>query len=117
LASWLSNPSDGTSTVVQGLDTVPADQRPTDSQVNTVHLAWDLMVGRGTLLFLLSAWYWLCWIFRRDMPKSKLFLRIASCAGVAAIVCMEAGWVRAYAPRSWPPRWDSGWQPSPACGT
>ena len=27
------------------------------------------------------------------MPRSKLFLRIASCAGVAAIVCMEAGWV------------------------
>ena len=93
LASWLSDPTDGASTVIQGLDTVPADDRPTLSQVNTVHLAWDVMVGLGTLLFLLSAWYWLCWIFRKDMPKSKLFLRIASCAGVAAIVCMEAGWV------------------------
>ena len=41
----------------------------------------------------MSAWYGLCWVFRKDMPKSKLFLRIASCAGVAAIVCMEAGWV------------------------
>ena len=51
------------------------------------------MVGLGTLLFLLSAWYGMCWIFRRDMPQSKLFLRIASFAGVAAIVCMEAGWV------------------------
>ena len=58
LASWLSDPSDGTSTVIQGLDTVPADERPTISQVNTVHLAWDVMVGLGTLLFLLSAWYW-----------------------------------------------------------
>ena len=67
--------------------------RPTDhEEVNTVHLAWDVMVGLGTLLFLLSAWYGLCWLFRRDMPRSKLFLRIASCAGVAAIVCMEAGW-------------------------
>ncbi len=93
LASWLSDPTDGASTVIQGLDTVPADDRPTLSQVNTVHLAWDVMVGLGTLLFLLSAWYWLCWIFRKDMPRSKLFLRIASCAGVAAIVCMEAGWV------------------------
>ena len=93
LASWLSDPSDGTSTVVQGLDTVPADERPTISQVNTVHLAWDVMVGLGTLLFLLAAWYWLCWIFRRDMPKSRWFLRIATCAGVAAVICMEAGWV------------------------
>jgi cytochrome d ubiquinol oxidase subunit I len=93
LASWLSDPSEGTSTVIQGLDTVPADERPTTRQVNTVHLAWDVMVGLGTLLFLLSAWYGLCWLFRRDMPKSKLFLRFAACAGVAAIVTMEAGWV------------------------
>jgi cytochrome bd ubiquinol oxidase subunit I len=93
LASWLSDPNTGTSTVVQGLDTVPADERPTNSEVNTVHLAWDVMVGLGTLLFLLAAWYWLCWIFRRDMPKSRWFLRVASVAGVAAVVCMEAGWV------------------------
>ena len=51
------------------------------------------MVGLGTLLFLLALWYGLCWIFRRDMPQSKLFLRIASGAGVAAVVAMEAGWV------------------------
>ena len=93
LASWLSDPSDGSSTVIQGLDTVPADERPTTSQVNTVHLAWDVMVGLGTLLFLLSLWYWLSWIFRRDMPRSRWFLRVASTAGVAAVVCMEAGWV------------------------
>jgi cytochrome d ubiquinol oxidase subunit I len=93
LASWLSDPSTGTSTVVQGLDTVPADERPTISQVNTVHLAWDVMVGLGTLLFLLSVWYWLAWIFRRDMPKSRWFLRVASVAGVASVITMEAGWV------------------------
>jgi cytochrome d ubiquinol oxidase subunit I len=93
LASWLSDPSTGTSTVVQGLDEFPADERPTTRQVNTVHLAWDVMVGLGTLLFLLSAWYWVAWIFRRDMPRSKLFLRIASGAGVAAVLAMEAGWV------------------------
>ena len=93
LASWLSDPSTGTSTVVQGLDTVPADERPTISQVNTVHLAWDVMVGLGTLLFLLAVWYWVCWIFRRDMPKSRWFLRIAACAGVASVITMEAGWV------------------------
>jgi cytochrome d ubiquinol oxidase subunit I len=51
------------------------------------------MVGLGTMLFLLSAWYGLCWILRRDMPRSRLFLRIASVAGVASVVTMEAGWV------------------------
>ena len=92
LASWLSDPSTGTSTVVQGLDAFPADERPTTSEVNTVHLAWDMMVGLGTLLFLLSAWYGLAWLFRRDMPRSKLFLWAASGAGVAAVLAMEAGW-------------------------
>ena len=48
LASWLSDPSTGRATVVQGLDTVPADERPTNRQVNVVHLAWDIMVGVGT---------------------------------------------------------------------
>jgi cytochrome d ubiquinol oxidase subunit I len=93
LASWLSDPSTGTGTVVQGLDSFPADERPTTGEVNTVHLAWDVMVGLGTLLFLLSAWYWLAWIFRRDMPRSRLFLWVASGAGVAAVLAMEAGWV------------------------
>ena len=57
LASWLSDPSDGTATVVQGLDAVPASDRPTLRQVNIVHLAWDVMVGLGTLLFLVSLFY------------------------------------------------------------
>ena len=78
LASWLSDPCTGTSTVIQGLDTVPGRRSADHSQVNTVHLAWDIMIGLGTLLFLLSVWYGLCWLFRRDMPKSKWFLRVAS---------------------------------------
>ncbi|HTW15986.1 MAG TPA: cytochrome ubiquinol oxidase subunit I [Nocardioides sp.] len=93
LASWLSDPGTGRDTVVQGLDSVPADSRPTISEVNTVHLAWDVMVGLGTLLFLLSVWYAACWIFKRRMPRSRWFLRAASCAGVLAVVAMEAGWV------------------------
>ena len=74
LASWLSDPATGKATVVQGLDTVPADERPTIHEVNVVHLAWDIMVGLGTLLFLLTLWYWGSWIFRRDMPQSRWFL-------------------------------------------
>ncbi len=93
MASWLSDPSTGRATVIQGLDSFPEDERPTVRQVNVVHLAWDVMVGLGTLLFLLTLWYWATWIFRRDMPQSKLFLRIATTTGVLAVICMEAGWV------------------------
>jgi cytochrome d ubiquinol oxidase subunit I len=93
LASILSDPTTGTSTEVQGLDSTPASQRPTDAEVNVVHLSWDIMVGLGTLLFLLSLWYWAAWVFRRDMPRSRLFLWGAAAAGFLAVVTMEAGWV------------------------
>ena len=93
LASILSDPRTGTSTVVPGLNTVPASDEPTLAEVNTVHLAWDVMVGLGTLMCLLAGWYWACWIVRRDMPRSKLFLRLASAAGVVSVITLEAGWV------------------------
>lgn len=93
LASWLSDPSTGTATVVQGLNEFPADERPTTREVNIVHLAWDVMVGIGTLLFLLSVWYAVSWAFRRRMPASKLFLWAAASSGVLAVIAMEAGWV------------------------
>ncbi len=93
LASWLSDPSTGKATVVQGLNTVPQDQQPTVRQVNAVHLCWDIMVGVGTALLLLALWYGASWAFRRRMPASKWFLRAAACSGVLAVIAMEAGWV------------------------
>ncbi len=93
LASILSDPTDGTSTPIQGLDSFPASERPTTSEVNVVHLSWDLMVLLGTLLFLLSLWWWAAWVFRRDVPKSRLFLWAAAASGVLSVVAMEAGWV------------------------
>src|SRR5207342_685767 len=71
----------------------PISDGPTVSEANAVHLAWDIMVGLGTLLFLLSVWYGLSWLIRRDYPKTKWFLRFASCTGVLAVITMEAGWV------------------------
>jgi cytochrome d ubiquinol oxidase subunit I len=93
MASWLSDPSTGKSTVIQGLNATPASDRPNTSQVNTVHLAWDVMIGIGTLLSLLAAWYALSWVFRRDIPKTRIFLWIATFAGVASVLALEAGWV------------------------
>lgn len=93
MASILSDPSEGTNTQIQGLDSFPEDERPTTRQVNTVHLAWDVMIGLGTFLALLSTWYGATWLFRRDMPRSKLFLWLAASAGVLSVICMEAGWI------------------------
>jgi cytochrome d ubiquinol oxidase subunit I len=77
-------------TRVDGLDSVPADRRP---PVNVVHLAFDLMVGIGTALLVLGAWLGLSWGRRRDLPRSRWFLRAAVLAGPAAVAALEAGWV------------------------
>ena len=71
----------------------PVSNGPTIAEANVVHLAWDVMVGLGTLLALLSVWYGLSWLIKRDYPKTKWFLRIAACTGVLAVITMEAGWV------------------------
>lgn len=94
LASWLSDPSQGPDTVVQGLDSVPADDRPTNAAVNIVHLAWDVMVGLGTALTLLALWFAILWWRRRkEIVHSTWFLRAAVVAPIAAYLCLEAGWV------------------------
>ncbi len=91
LASLLSGYS--TNTKIVGLTSVPAADRPTYAQVNTVHLAWGVMIGIGSALAALSAWFGFVWWRRRDLPKTPWFLRAAAVAGVAGVVAMEAGWV------------------------
>lgn len=91
VASLLSGFS--TSTKIRGLESFAPDERPTNRQANVVHLAWDLMVGIGTALAGLAAWFGIVWWRRRDLPRSRWFLRAASVAGVASVVAMEAGWV------------------------
>jgi cytochrome d ubiquinol oxidase subunit I len=91
LASLLSGYS--TNTQIKGLDSFPRDERPTTRQVNVVHWAWDIMIGLGTLLALLSVWFGLVWWRKRRLPNTRWFLRAAALSGAAAIVAMEAGWV------------------------
>ena len=93
LASILSDPADGTSTVIEGLDSFPANQRPTTRRGERRAPRVDVMVGLGTMLSLLVAWYGLTWLFRRRMPMSKAFLMLAVGAGIASVLVLEAGWV------------------------
>jgi cytochrome d ubiquinol oxidase subunit I len=75
---------------VQGLDTVPEDRRP---PVNVVRIAFQLMVGIGTLLALLGAIYVLVAFRRRRLPRSRWFYRALALAGPASLVALIAGWV------------------------
>jgi len=79
------------STQVIGLDSVPPDERP---PANTMlHWAFDTMVGICTALIALGAWFGFVWWRRRDIPKTKWFLRACALSGVAAVVALESGWI------------------------
>ena len=73
-----------------GLDRVPPADRP---PVTVVHLAFQLMVVAGLALLGLGGWFALAWWRRRDLPRSRWFLRAAALSGVAAVLALEAGWV------------------------
>jgi cytochrome bd ubiquinol oxidase subunit I len=80
-----------TDTKVTGLDSVPPDDRP---PANTMlHWAFDAMVGICVLLILLGVWLGWAWWRRRDIPRSRWFLRATAVSGVAAIVALECGWI------------------------
>jgi len=78
-------------TKVTGLKSIPADERP---PANTfLHLSFDLMVGIGTALLGLGAWFAWVWWKRRDIPKTPWFLRAVAVSGIAAIVALWCGWI------------------------
>jgi cytochrome bd ubiquinol oxidase subunit I len=81
------------STRIRGLDAIPPAVRPADRLVNTVHLAFDVMVGTGSALLVLAAWFGFCWWRRRDLPASRWFLRACAVAGVVSVISLESGWV------------------------
>jgi cytochrome bd ubiquinol oxidase subunit I len=75
---------------VQGLESVPASQRP---PVNVVHWSFQIMVGIGTLLATLAVVYLAIWIWKRQLPGSIWFYRGLIVAGPLAVVAVIAGWV------------------------
>jgi cytochrome d ubiquinol oxidase subunit I len=79
-----------THATVEGLDAVaPADRPP----VNVVRLAFQTMVGIGSLLALLSVVFLLVRIRRGRLPESTWFYRSLVAAGPLSVVALIAGWV------------------------
>ena len=75
---------------VQGLDAVPAEDRP---PVGWVRNSFQVMVGIGTLLAALGLWFlWFRWR-RRALPKSPWFYRAVVAAGPASLIALIAGWI------------------------
>jgi cytochrome d ubiquinol oxidase subunit I len=81
------------STRIKGLDAIPAAVRPTDQEVTTVHLSFDVMVGTAFALTALAVWFAVLWWRSRLRAQNRWFLRVVGISGVLAVVCLEAGWV------------------------
>ena len=81
----------GPGTRVTGWDSVPPADRP--PVVWLIHLAFDVMVGIGTLLLLYGLWAAYEWWRRLRLPPWRLFWWVGAVSGLAAIVAMESGWI------------------------
>jgi cytochrome d ubiquinol oxidase subunit I len=75
---------------VRGLEAVPPDERP---PVNVVRIAFQTMVGIGTLLALLGVWFVVVRLRRKRLPESRWFYRGVVLAAPLAVVALIAGWV------------------------
>jgi cytochrome d ubiquinol oxidase subunit I len=75
---------------IRGLDAVPARDRP---PVNVVRVAFQTMVGIGTLLALLAVVHLWTWFRRRRFVESRWFHRAVVAAGPLSVVALVCGWV------------------------
>jgi cytochrome bd ubiquinol oxidase subunit I len=75
---------------VQGLETVPADERP---PVNIVRFSFQTMVAIGTFLAALGVFYIAVWIRHRRLPRSRWFYCAVVAAGPLSLVALLAGWI------------------------
>jgi cytochrome d ubiquinol oxidase subunit I len=74
---------------VQGLDAVPAKDRP---PVAWVRNSFQIMVGIGTLLALLGLWFlWSRWR-HGSLPRTPWFYRLVVAAGPLSLVALISGW-------------------------
>jgi cytochrome d ubiquinol oxidase subunit I len=75
---------------VPSLDQIPDEDEP---PINITHLAFQTMLGIGTLLASMAALFWLLRWRGRDLTSNRWFLRAAVAFGPLAVIAMEAGWI------------------------
>ncbi len=75
---------------IAGLDTVAPRDRP---PVNVVRIAFQAMVGIGTLLAVLAVFYLAVRVRQRRLPRSRWFYRALVAAGPLSLAALIAGWI------------------------
>ncbi|HEU4564723.1 MAG TPA: cytochrome ubiquinol oxidase subunit I [Gemmatimonadaceae bacterium] len=74
---------------VKGLEAVPRDEWP---PVPIVHVAFQVMVGLGTIMALVSLWAVVLMARRRDLAVRRRLLAALVAVSPMGIVALEAGW-------------------------
>ena len=75
--------------VVRGLNDFPREDWP---NVPIVHTAFQIMVGLGTYLALVSLWAGWTWIRRRNVTTNRWLLRAIAAGAPMGFIAIEAGW-------------------------
>ena len=76
--------------VVTGLDSIPRDEWP---PVPIVHVAFQVMIGLGSIMALVSACVGWFAFRRKDLVKSRWLLKALVLVAPMGFVATEAGWV------------------------
>ena len=75
--------------LVQGLSDFPRDRWPS---VAVTHFAFDLMVGLGTIMALVSAWALVVLLRKQEPANSRKLLWALTVIAPFGFVAIEAGW-------------------------
>lgn len=76
--------------VVKGLDQVPRSDWP---NVGLTHFAFQVMVGSGTALMFLTAWFWITYFCKAELILQRRLLLWALVVGMPlGFIGLEAGW-------------------------
>jgi cytochrome d ubiquinol oxidase subunit I len=75
--------------VVRGLNDFPRRDWP---NVPIVHTAFQVMVGLGTYMALVSLWIGWIWLRRRDVTANRWRLRAIALGAPMGFIAIEAGW-------------------------
>lgn len=78
---------------VQGLDSVPPEDRPPAALINVIRFAFQGMVGIGMLLALLGVVFIAVGLRNRRLPRSTWFYRALVVAGPLSVIALICGWV------------------------
>ncbi|MFD0940814.1 cytochrome ubiquinol oxidase subunit I [Pedobacter boryungensis] len=77
-------------TEVKGLDKIPESEHP---PIAITHYAFQVMVGIGSLLVLISLTYFVALLRKKPLAELKWILWLFVCAIPLGYIALEAGWV------------------------